>query len=97
MKKIIIVTKSGYVGNYKDLVEDGRSKEDITSDISRLMQSSKINILYTSESIVFIRPSDISLIEVKDVIPECSCKDNNIDPSFEEEILTDIQEEKKDE
>jgi hypothetical protein len=97
MKSIVIVTKAGYIGHYRDLVDDGKTEEEVTSEIANLFQSSKINILTTSESIIVVRPSEIALIEVNDLnkeIKSISSEEIKEDDSFEE-ILTDIQEEKE--
>lgn len=106
MKSIVIVTKAGYIGYYRDLVDDGKTEEETALEISNLFQSSKINILTTSESVIAVRPSEIALIEVNDlnkemkaINPEETKKGTEVnseteDQSFEE-ILTDIQEEKE--
>ena len=101
MKSIVIVTKAGYVGHYRDLIDDGKTEEETALEISKLFQSSKINILTTSESLIVVRPSEIALIEVndlnkeiKDINSEETKKEVKEDDSFEE-ILTDIQEEKE--
>jgi predicted amino acid-binding ACT domain protein len=82
MKKITIILKSGKVCTYTDLDED-TDKEKILPEISKIFQSSKVNVLDINNSIVFVRPSEIALLDIS--LSKVKNKENKL---CEEEKIT---------
>jgi len=76
-KEVTITLKNGIQKTVIDEISKNIKLDDYVKDISRTFKTSKVTLLHFSRESIAIRPSEIAMVDVKDIYeqPEIMKKD----------------------